>query len=422
MTNAVDSVAERPRGADLAGEPEMLAFFRSALSYPSVSGNEGDFVRFVAAWGRQQGFEVDLWQADEAELGDERSRFPRHLALTGRPTLVLKLPGDPALPSVMFNAHSDVVPAEAAAWTHSPWAATVVDDRVYGRGACDVKGPLVSALWAMARLAQTPARRGDVLLELVPGEEDCVGLGTMTSVRRGWHADALIVLEPTEQRPRCASRGGCRFEIEILGRSMHGTVKWLGRDAIAGACTAASVLSELECDLHGEGGDELFAEYPLLRPITADTIHGGQWQGMVCDRCLLAGYFELLPADDLDAWQERFANEVSQRLQARGIPPEQLRIRFVEQYHGHRLKPDHGLCRSAAAAFAEGSPHEPFTWAGFNAGCEAGLRANHCQTPTLVWGPGSLAQAHAADEFVSWSAVRKVAEMFIHFIARWAGR
>jgi acetylornithine deacetylase len=422
MTIATDSVAEGPRGSNLAAEPEMLDFFRSALSFPSVSGNEGEFVRFVADWGRRQGFEVDLWQADEAEIDGEGSRFPRHLPLAGRPTLVLKLPGDPARPSIMFNAHSDVVAAEVAAWTHDPWSATVVDGRVNGRGACDVKGPLVSALWAMLCLAQTPVPRGDVLLELVPGEEDCVGLGTMTSVRRGWHADALIVLEPTEQRPRCASRGGCRFEIEILGRSVHGTVKWLGRDAIADACAANSVLSGLERDLQHEIGDELFAEYPLQRPITVDTIHGGQWQGMVCDRCLLAGYFELLPADDLGAWQERFTSEVAGRLSRHGILPEQLRIRFVEQYHGHRLESNHDLCRCAAAAVAENSSHEPFAWAGFNSGCEAGLRANHCQTPTLVWGPGSLAQAHAVDEFVDWAAVRQVAEMFTHFIARWAGR
>jgi len=406
--------------ADTATEARMLEFFRSALSFPSVSGNELDFVHFVADWARQQVFHVDLWQADEALLGVELAQFPRHLPLKDRPTLVLELPGDPNLPSILFNAHADVVSTDADSWTHDPWAGTLVDGRVYGRGACDDKGPLVSALWALLQVARQPGRRGSVLLELVPGEEDCVGLGTLTSVMRGWEADAVIVLEPTEQLPRCASRGGCRFEIEIIGRSVHGTVKWLGRDAIAGAGAAMAILAELEADLNRAGGDELFAGYPILRPITVDSIHGGQWQGMVCDRCVCAGYFEVLPGDDRHAWQRKFSSEVMSRLQMRGIAPEEVRVRFVEDYRGHRLEPSHRLCRCAAEAVAECEKTETFSWVGFNSGCEAGLRANRMQTPTLVWGPGSLAQAHAVDEYVVWEDVRRVADMFTRFINHWS--
>jgi acetylornithine deacetylase len=421
MTNAPESVTEPGVEADAATEAGMLDFFRSVLSFASVSGNEQEFVHFVADWGRRQGFQADLWQADEASLGDERKKFPRHLPLEDRPTLVLELPGDPARPSIMFNAHSDVVSASVDAWTYDPWSGTLADGRVYGRGACDVKGPLVSALWAMTRLAGQSGPRGSVLLELVPGEEDCVGLGTLTSVMRNWHADAVVVLEPTESLPRCASRGGCRFEIEILGRSVHGTVKWLGRDAIAGACAATALLTELEADFNNVDGDELFAAYPVSRPITVDSIHGGQWQGMVCDSCTCAGYFELLPHDDHERWRQKFASEVKSRLQTRGVPPEQVRIRFVEEYLGHRLEPTHPLCRRAAEAVSACGGSEAFSWSGFNSGCEAGLRANRTQTPTLVWGPGSLAQAHAVDEHVVWADVRRVADMFTHFIAHWAG-
>src|SRR5262249_28494502 len=159
------------------------------------------------------------------------------------------------------NAHADVVsPGDSAAWQHGPWSGDFVDGLVYGRGACDVKGPLTSALWAMLRLAQRPARRGSVLLELVPGEEDCVGLGTWTSILRGYDASAVVVLEPTENLPRCASRGGCRFEIEIIGQSVHGTCKWLGRDAIAAAAKMIPLLAEIEAEFANCEPDELFAE------------------------------------------------------------------------------------------------------------------------------------------------------------------
>ena len=83
MTNAIKSkpAAGPMAEADLATEAGMLEFFRSALTFPSVSGNEREFVHFVAEWGRQQGFQADLWQADEAVLSLELAQFPRHLSL-----------------------------------------------------------------------------------------------------------------------------------------------------------------------------------------------------------------------------------------------------------------------------------------------------------------------------------------------------
>ncbi len=85
-------------------------------------------------------------------------------------------------------------------------------------------------------------------IELVPGEEDCVTLGTLTSVARGHTADACVVLEPTEGLPRNASRPGLRFEIACRGVAVHGTVKWLGRDAIALATAVLGVLPQLEAE------------------------------------------------------------------------------------------------------------------------------------------------------------------------------
>ncbi len=415
------AIPARPSSSlDRAIETEMLDFFQAALRFPSVSGQEREFTEFVADWGRGKGLNADLWQADEAALGDEYSRFARHLPLAGRPTLVLSLPGDLNLPSLMFNAHSDVVPAEAAAWSHNPWWGDYVDGRVYGRGSCDVKGPLVSALWALLRVAEEPQPHGNIFLELVPGEEDCVGLGTLTSVMRNWHADAAIVLEPTEQRPRCASRSGCRFEINVFGRSVHGTLKWLGQDAIKRMWDVAAILAELEVEFNRLDRDELFAGYPIQRPITVDSVFGGKWQGMVCDECKCAGYFELLPNDDLDGWKNQFIDGIRSRWESRGRRPDQLQICFAEEYQGHRLNPGHALCQCAEEAVQRQATDEPFQWCGFNSGCEAGLRANLANTPTLVWGPGSLAQAHAVDEYVNWSDVRQMAGTFTDFIHAWA--
>ena len=397
-----------------ASRDAMRALLQQCIAIPSVSGAEAEFVEFLARWATQQGFEVDVWETDESTLPQAAVLNERHLPLAGRPTAVIRLPGTGGGRSLIFNGHTDVVPAgDVSTWKHDPWAGDEINGCIFGRGACDVKGPIASALWAML-LMQDPDHRpaGDVLLELVPGEEDCVGLGTLTSVARGWTADACIVLEPTENDPRCASRPGLRFEITIEGTAVHGTMKWLGRDAIAGGRQIMEAAHRLETQWNDIAPDPLFATYPIARPITIDAIHGGTWAGMLCDRCVITGYVELLPGDTLIEWQERFESELRRSIDTDIV----FSLSYNERYAGHRLSPDHELCATTRPDMS------PADWQGFNSGCEAGLRAGLLGTPTLVWGPGSLAQAHAADEYVRFADVENVAAQFVHAAQNWCHR
>jgi acetylornithine deacetylase len=331
---------------------------------------------------------------------------------------------------------------------------------------------MISALWAMLALKQAGiALAGDVLLELIPGEEDCVGLGTLTSVARGHAADAAIILEPTESIPRCASRGGYRFEITVHGRAVHGTVKWLGKDAIATMRLVLDSLEALEARWNDRQADPLFADYPIARPVTVDFVRGGDWQGMVCDRCVCAGYLELLPSDDVSFWRERFERELLAEVAARaaqagaaqsgtdhsgavslsvagsdtalsgavrsdatcGVERSDIEVKALEQYDAHTTSPQSSLCSTLEETLrqmhllSQEQPDDRISdwrlkgWSGFNSGCEAGLRANLLKTPTVVWGPGNLAQAHAADEFVSWREVTSVAAAMAAFVLRWCG-
>ena len=397
--------------------PAMRTLLGDALRLPSVSGSEGPFTRFVADYLRAAGLRVDLWQSTEAELTGHA--VGRHLPLADRPTLVATLPGSGGGRSLLFNAHADTVAApDPHLWTHPPFAGVEHNGKFVGRGACDVKGPLVSAIWALLAMRDHPAA-GDVSLELVPGEEDCVTLGTLTSVVRGHTADACVVLEPTECQPRNASRPGLRFEIACRGTAVHGTVKWLGVDAIAVARAVLTALETLEAEWNDRYADSLYSIYPIARPVTVDLVRGGEWQGMLCDNCRVAGYLELLPGDEPLAWQERFTTGVERTMTQLGKRPmaDHVSVTFPEIYAGHVLPATDGLCRTAESAVGPAWSG----WAGFNAGCEAGLRANLVGTPTLVWGPGSLAQAHAADEFVAFADVATVAERFVRLARSWSG-
>jgi acetylornithine deacetylase len=407
LSQARDARADRNLASGLR---EILQGF---LRIPSVSGNEGEFTRHVQGVARELGFETDLW-----ETVDEPT-MPRHIPLKGRPTLVIKLAGRGGGRSLIFNAHADVVAAPGEQrWKFSPWSGYIENGMIYGRGACDVKGPLVSALGAMMLIKEEhpDGLAGDVLLELVPGEEDCVGLGTMTSITRGYRADGAIVLEPTENQPRCASRGGLRFEITATGRAVHGTVKWTGKDAILMIRHCLDALERIEARWN-EKSDAQFLRYPIARPVTVDLVNGGGVQGMVCDKCICAGYLELLPSDELSVMKQRFIAELKAELSATGVDPSAIGVVFSEEYAGNATSADHPLCTIAENVVKENARWQG--WYGFNSGCEAGVRANVHQTPTLVWGPGTLERAHAVDERIELSEVQTAALMFAAFAQRW---
>ena len=174
----------------------MLEFFQSALRVAKRERPGGGVHRLRRPLGSAAAvFKSICGKRMKLRWARSWRDFRRHLPLAGRPTLVVELPGDAALPSLLFNAHADVVAADSHGWTirslgrHVRRRPRLRPWRLRREGAAGQRTVRHDCNWP-ARLA----RRGSVLLELVPGEEDCVGLGTLTSAMRGWNADAVVVL------------------------------------------------------------------------------------------------------------------------------------------------------------------------------------------------------------------------------------
>jgi acetylornithine deacetylase len=403
---------------------QMLQLLCESVKFASVSGNEGAFVRFIEDWARGRGFKTDLWESSESQLAGYPEAYQHHIPLSGRPTLVIELPGSGNGRSLIFNAHSDVVEAgDVKDWSVNPWGGELRQNMVYGRGTCDVKGALIGALWAMRAIKEIfpEGFPGRVMLELVPGEENCVGLGTLTSVVRGYQADAAIILEPSDNLPRCASRSGVRFEVICMGKAAHGSVKWVGKDAIRVMRKILNALEKLEEHWNNKNAEPLFTAYPVARPITVDKVGGGRWQGMVCDRCSCSGYIELLPQDDINEWKNAFISYLRNE-----AGEDEIEIRFDEEYSGHKTDTKDVFCTAAEDVVKKliceqvGTVLNWTGWSGFNSGCEAGLRAKMQKTSTLVWGPGSLSQAHAANEFVDFGEVKLFAQLMSRLCINWS--
>ena len=171
---------------------------------------ETEIARFVVTWLDRAGLDVVL---DEPRVG--------------RSSVVGIVRGSGGGRSLMLNAHMDTVGVAGMERPHEP---SIVGNRLYGRGAYDMKSSLAAIMMAAAN-AQKLSLRGDVILTAV-ADEEFASIGT-SSVLRHWHADAAIVTEPTELDLCLAHKGFVWLDIETTGIAAHGSLPEVGVDAIA---------------------------------------------------------------------------------------------------------------------------------------------------------------------------------------------
>ena len=210
---------------------------------------EAKIAHYVANWLTRAGLDVTM---DEAG--------------PGRPNVVGIVRGTGGGRSLMINAHMDTV---GVAGMSNPFTPRVEGNRLYGRGAYDMKGSLAACMIAGAR-AKAMSLRGDVIVTAV-ADEEYASIGTVSIVQR-WHADAAIVTEPSHLDLCVAHRGFVWLEVETQGIAAHGSRPELGVDAIAKMGHVLVALEQLDRDLRAA------PTHPLLRSgsLHASLIAGGQ--------------------------------------------------------------------------------------------------------------------------------------------------
>ncbi len=334
----------------------------------------------------------------------------------GRPNVHARI-GPPAPPGgdgLLLLGHTDTVPA-GEGWTHPPFGATVVDGRVIGRGAADMKAGLAASVAAMAALARREVELGGpvVLAALVDEEESGLGVRTMLA-RGGVEARGAIVPEPTELQTIIACRGNCYVDVEIRGRSAHAGTPHEGRNAIYGAARVVEGVRALH--------DRLAAErHPLLGAggWSVGVIRGGTGTAMVPDRCRISIDRRLLPGQS----GEQARAEIDALLAALDLGAQDLTAEtaLLMEIPSFELEPEHPLVLATrTAAVDAGGPELPV--AGWSAACDGGYLMRDAGIPATVLGPGSVAgQAHKPDESVELAEVVTAARAYALCAVRMLG-
>jgi acetylornithine deacetylase/succinyl-diaminopimelate desuccinylase len=331
---------------------------------------------------------ADVCRAALARFG---ATFDEVEPAPGRVSLIATLPGDARGPALIVNGHLDVVPIDPAAWTHDPFAAELVDGRIYGRGTTDMKGGVaaaIAALSALARAGRAPA--GDVIFHLVADEERGGALGTEVLAQRGLiHGDACLVPEPTSLAVGVAERGLLVVTITTFGRPAHGSRP---REGVSAIETAAGVVRALHAADFGDPA------HPLLGTPTANVgeIAGGSGHNTVAEQCRVVVDRRLLPG----ATRDEAVARLRAKIDALADPELRYDLEVTTFGEASEMPAEDPFPQLVGRAVAQVTGETPPV-VGMPFTTDARFVRNQAGIPTVVCGPGDIALAHGNDEWVA---------------------
>jgi acetylornithine deacetylase len=323
--------------------------------------------------------------------------------------------------SLILNGHIDTMPFDKLEeWITHPLEPLIKDNKLFGRGSCDMKAGVAAMILALETLIEKGVElKGDVIIESVVDEEGG-GNGTLACVDRGYFADAAIVTEPTSLEIMPAHMGWLFYRIEFSGKSLHSALKWKGVNAIEKAIKFVHALQELERNW------AITKRHPLLPPPTINigTIHGGMAGSVVPDHCVIDFGLHYLPTD---ADAAGLGNEVEKEVfevitnVVNGDPWLQKNPPIIKKYQegsSFEINPDHPIIKLVSKQYEKSMGMNP-TIRGCEYGSDARLLNNYGNIPTVVFGPGSIEQAHAINEYVPVDEYLKAIEILVGIIEEW---
>ncbi len=410
-------------GAIAAGFAEQVTWLRRLVSFDSTRGREAACQDWLAGEFSARGWAVDKYAIDIDAIAHLPGFSPVVDADYAKAVQVVAT-HDVARPvgkSLILQGHIDVVPTGAPElWARNPFEAEEQDGWLYGRGAADMKGgvsAMVFALDALHRLGYVPGAR--VHVQTV-SEEECTGNGALSTLARGYRADAAFIAEPMGHTIVRAELGSVWFRLRILGRPGHVLASVAtGAHAILAAAEYINALKALTAEINAGA-----AQHPYFGAIkdpvkfNPGKIRGGDWLGSVPSWCELDCRISVLPGHSLEAMRARVTYAVrrcAERIE--GDVPVLTWIGF--QADGHVFAPG----SAAEAVLAEihqsvmGEALEPTS---MTATSDTRFYDLYYGIPTLCYGARAVGM-HSPGEAIELSSLQKTTEIIALFVSRWCG-
>ena len=431
VAEAIDARADEV----VALAAELIGFDTTVRGAPNEPAREERTLQErLAGRLRAAGAEVELIEPKPGALDDWRRQVPEGLGFAGRPQLVARFGGSGGGRSLLLCGHIDVVSAEPRdRWTSDPFAAEVRDGRLYGRGACDMKGGVATIVAVAEAIASTRVDLGGELVVASVTDEEWNGAGALALASAGVGADAGIIPEATGFEPWIACRGVLNPTITVTGRPGHAEMPqpdWREGGAV-NAIEKATVVLDAVRELR-ERWRVHDGEHPLLAPgeLIPTVIKGGEWWVNYPASCTTTVDVTYLPAQgDRDGgWGAGLEREIEDWVLERARKDEWLaehppRFEWGTNLAPAEIEPEHPIvARVLEAGEAVGRPGNVAALQGWH----DAATFTRFGTPTISYGPAGLSNegetlAHAVDEFVPVDDLVACAKALAVAAVRWCG-
>jgi len=326
-----------------------------------------------------------------------------HEFAPGRTSLVARREGEDA--PFCFAGHLDTVPLGAARWSHGPFAGEIGEGKLYGRGSSDMKSGVAAMVAAALRLARARLRRG-LTLVLVAGEETgCEGAAHLARTPGALgRAGALLVAEPTNNRPVVGHKGALWLRARVRGVTAHGSMPDRGVNAIYKAARAVLKLAELRFEVPPD---------PLLGSPTVNvgTFAGGMNVNSVPDEATIGIDLRTIPS-------QRHAQV---RAQLAALLGPEVELTPVVDLEGVRTQEDDPFVQRVRDALAEVTGARPDPAAATYFTDASVLTPAYGGIPTVVLGPGEMALCHQTDEYCLVERIDQAVETYVRIAQGWCG-
>ena len=405
--------------ANFGDEAAMLA---QLVKTRSIIGSEQEAQKLYAESCRALGLEVERFTPDKETIKAHPAYTPIDLEYGDRANVIAQYRGGDG-PSIILGGHIDVVsPEPVSKWTHDPWGGEIKEDRLYGRGAGDMKAGLAANYFALKALLDEDLRpRGRVTLESTIEEELGGSGGVLACLMHGITADGMLIAEPTDEKIYVTHPGIRYFRVIVSGKTAHAALSHTGVNAIA---KMAPIISALEA-LDVERAER--CRYPLVEEKTGRScnlsmgkMQAGDWVSTVAGLATLECRVGFVPGETRQSVEAEIKETINKAIKGdawlQDNPP---KIEWFGWDTDPWLEPlDTPLLGKLkdAGERALGTPPEI-------AGCSGGLDArfgHYFGVRSLCYGPVGVS-VHGVDEYVELTSLMRVTKTLALFVADWCG-
>ena len=367
---------------------DAVSLTRSLLRFDTVNppGRERECARYAGRLLEEWGFRVDYHEYDDQ-----------------RTSVVARAGGSEARPPLCLTGHIDTVALGAAPWTHDAFAGETDGDRLYGRGASDMKAGVAALLLAAKAFARRFSGTPGVVIVLTAGEEGgCIGSAHLARSPLLGRAGAIVVGEPTANRPYVGHKGSLKFTARFRGVSAHGSMPELGVNAVYKAARAIAHLEAFEFGAKA---------HPLMGAPTLNvgTVRGGDGINMVPDWASVGVDVRTVPGMDHAALVARL----------RAMLGEDAEMDLVSDLPPVWTPPEEAWMQRVLAICSRHLGERPAPRTATYMTDAANLLKAYVGAPTVVLGPGEPQMAHQTDEYCSQERIRQAVAIYEALIDDW---